>query len=125
MKEHLEDFLQHARESYAGPLPAYVVDEFRAYLACGDFSRGFVHVQCTSCGDAMAVAFSCKVRGRARAAPVGEWQEARPWCAAQSINNGAGSLRRRGKRQLVQFISHPWRRSEFRVARLEIQSGLM
>ena len=63
VKEHLEDFLQHARESYAGPLPAYVVDEFRAYIACGDFSRGFVHVQCTSCGDAMAVAFSCKVRG--------------------------------------------------------------
>jgi hypothetical protein len=63
VKEHLDSFLQHARESYAGPLPAYVVDEFRAYLGCGDFSRGFVHVQCTSCGDAMAVAFSCKVRG--------------------------------------------------------------
>jgi hypothetical protein len=63
VKEHLEDFLRYARESYAGPLPRYVVDEFRAYLECGDFSRGFVHVQCSSCGDAMAVAFSCKLRG--------------------------------------------------------------
>jgi hypothetical protein len=63
VKEHLDAFLQHARESYAGPLPKYVVDEFRGYLGCGDFSRGFVHVQCTSCDDDMAVAFSCKVRG--------------------------------------------------------------
>ena len=29
-------------------------------LACGDFSRGFVHVQCLSCRQDMAVAFSCK-----------------------------------------------------------------
>ena len=55
--------MQHAREVYAALLPKYVEDEFRGYLACGDFSRGFVHVKCTSCGDAMAVAFSCKVRG--------------------------------------------------------------
>ena len=34
VKEHLDAFLRHARESYAGPLPTYVVDEFRAYLAC-------------------------------------------------------------------------------------------
>jgi len=32
VKEHLSAFLQHARESYAGPLPKYVVDEFRSYL---------------------------------------------------------------------------------------------
>ena len=42
VKEHLDAFLQHAGESYAGPLPKYVVDEFRSYLGCGDFSRGFV-----------------------------------------------------------------------------------
>jgi len=48
VKKHLDAFLQHAGESYAGPLPKYVVDEFRSYLGCGDFSRGFVHVQCTS-----------------------------------------------------------------------------
>lgn len=63
VKEHLGAFLEHAREAYDRPLPKYVVDEFRSYLACGDFSRGFVHVQCSSCGDAMAVAFSCKMRG--------------------------------------------------------------
>ncbi len=36
---------------------------WRPYLGCGDFSRGFVHVKYTSRGDAMAVAFSCKLRG--------------------------------------------------------------
>jgi hypothetical protein len=59
----LEIVNKHARETYAGPLPKYVVDEFRGYLACGDFSRGFAHVTCTSCGDEMAVSFSCKLRG--------------------------------------------------------------
>lgn len=63
VQEHLEDFFRHAREAYDGPLPKYVKDEFRKYLACGDFSRGFVHVQCPVCRADKAVAFSCKVRG--------------------------------------------------------------
>ena len=50
VKEHWRDFVQHAREAYEAPLPKYVVDEFQKYLACGDFTEGFVHVQCTSCG---------------------------------------------------------------------------
>jgi hypothetical protein len=40
VKEHLADFLQHARDEYKAPLPKYVENEFRNYLACGDFSRG-------------------------------------------------------------------------------------
>ena len=63
VSEHLEDFLQHARESYAGPLPRYVEEGSRGYLRCGDFGRGLVYVRCTTCGDGMAVAFSCKLRG--------------------------------------------------------------
>ena len=49
MQEHLQDFFRHAREAYDGPLPKYVKEEFRKYLECGDFSRGFVHVQCPVC----------------------------------------------------------------------------
>ena len=63
VQEHLQDFFRHARESYEGPLPKYVKDEFRKYLECGDFSRGFVHVQCPVCHEDKAVAFSCKLRG--------------------------------------------------------------
>jgi hypothetical protein len=62
VKEHLSDFLQYARESYAGPLPRYVVNEFRHYLSCGDFGRGFVLLRCRSCSHHLAVAFSCKLR---------------------------------------------------------------
>jgi hypothetical protein len=67
VKEHLEELLRHAREAYEGPLPRYVEREFRKYLECGDFSRGFVHVRCPTCGEDLAVAFRCKLHGlRAR-----------------------------------------------------------
>ena len=46
VKEHLEEFLAHARENYAGPLPKYVERELQAYLECGDFSKGFALVHC-------------------------------------------------------------------------------
>jgi hypothetical protein len=62
VKEHLEDFLQHAREAYEAPLPKYVVNEFRSYLGCGDFGRGFSVVHCEGCEQTFAVAFSCKQR---------------------------------------------------------------
>ena len=62
VKEHLAAFLQHAREAYQAPLPKYVENEF-ARISRVATMRGFVHVRCTSCGDDMAVAFSCKLRG--------------------------------------------------------------
>ena len=43
VKEHGEDFLRHARETYDGPLARYVEDEIRGYLRCGDFSGGSAH----------------------------------------------------------------------------------
>ena len=62
VKEHLAEYLQHARDHYAAPLPKYVVNEFHNYLQWGDFSRGFVHLRCTGCENHFAVAFSCKGR---------------------------------------------------------------
>jgi hypothetical protein len=41
VSEHLDEFLRYARDEYRAPLPKYVEDEFRSFLACGDFSRGF------------------------------------------------------------------------------------
>ena len=63
VKENGDDFLRHARETYDGRLPRYVEDELRGYLRCGDFSRGFVHATCETCGHDLLVAFSCKNRG--------------------------------------------------------------
>jgi len=62
VQEHQQDFFRHARESYDGSLPKYVREEFRKYLECGDFSRGFVHVQCLVCHEDKAVAFCDALR---------------------------------------------------------------
>ena len=40
VRETLETFLSHARETYCAPLPRYVERELRAYLARGDFYAG-------------------------------------------------------------------------------------
>jgi hypothetical protein len=59
VRQNLESFLAHAREHYEGGLPRYVEQEFRAYVACGDFSRGFTRCRCDGCGHDLLVAFSC------------------------------------------------------------------
>ena len=63
VREHLETFLAHARETYDAPLPRYVEQELRAYLRCGVFAHGFVRAHCDGCGHDLLVAFSCKGRG--------------------------------------------------------------
>jgi len=61
--EHLEAFLQHARETYARPLPRYVERELRSYLKCGQLREGFTRVRCPRCRHEFLVGFSCKGRG--------------------------------------------------------------
>lgn len=62
VREHLETFLAHARETYEAPLPRYVEQELRGYLRCGVFAHGFVRAHCDACGHELLVAFSCKAR---------------------------------------------------------------
>ena len=80
VREHLDDFLRHARENYAGPLPKYVERELQGYLACGDFAHGFAHVRCRDCDHELLVAFSCKNRGVC------------PSCAGRRMANTAAHL---------------------------------
>ena len=65
VRDHLKTFLgEAAQHSDTGAgLPRFVAAEFERYLACGILSNGFARVRCTSCGDELLVAFSCKVRG--------------------------------------------------------------
>jgi hypothetical protein len=63
VRDHLETFLQHTRETYETPLPHYVEDEFRAYLRCGVFRYGFSRFRCDTCAHDLLVAYSCKRRG--------------------------------------------------------------
>jgi hypothetical protein len=63
VREHLATFLEHAETAYVAPLPRYVLEAFERYLACGDFSKGFVRCRCDACRHDILVAFSCKARG--------------------------------------------------------------
>jgi hypothetical protein len=62
VRETLETFLAHTRETYATPLPRYVEREFRGYLRCGVFAHGFTRCRCETCCHDLLVAFSCKSR---------------------------------------------------------------
>ena len=62
VSEHLDEFLEQAAEHYARPLPRYVVDALRGYLACGDFERGFARCRCEACGYDILVPFTCAKR---------------------------------------------------------------
>jgi hypothetical protein len=63
VREHLATFVAYTEAPRAAPLPRYVKDAFERYLACGDFSRGFVRCHCDACRHDVLVAFSCKQRG--------------------------------------------------------------
>ena len=63
VREHLASFVAYTEAPRAAPLPRYVKDAFERYLACGDFSQGFVRCHCDACQNDVLVAFSCKPRG--------------------------------------------------------------
>ncbi len=62
VREHLETFLEQARELHGEGYPRFIEREFRHYLACGVLSRGFARVRCPACGHERLVGFSCKGR---------------------------------------------------------------
>jgi hypothetical protein len=80
VREHLETFLAHTRETYEAPLPRYVEEELRGYLRCGIFAHGFLRAHCDGCGHDLLVAFSCLGRGVC------------PSCAGRRMANVAAHL---------------------------------
>ena len=62
IQEHWPRFQEHLAHQ-GKQLPAYVVQEFEAFMACGRLDRGFLRVQCQSCHAERLVAFSCRKRG--------------------------------------------------------------
>lgn len=61
---HLETFLAGLdADPTATGLPAYVRDEFDAYLKWGILAHGFLRLGCDTCQHKMRLAFSCKKRG--------------------------------------------------------------
>lgn len=80
VRQYLETFLAHARETYEAPLPRYVEEELRGYLKCGVFAHGFTRAHCDTCGHDLLVAFSCKARSVC------------PSCAGRRMANTAAHL---------------------------------
>ncbi len=80
VRDWLETFLAHARQTYEAPLPRYVEQELRGYLRCGVFAHGFMRAHCDTCGHDLLVAFSCKARA------------ACPSCAGRRMANVAAHL---------------------------------
>jgi len=60
--DNLETFIAQ-READGRGLPRHVIEEFRAYLKCGQLHYGFMRICCTSCDFEGVVAYSCKKRG--------------------------------------------------------------
>jgi len=63
VREHLETFLATTARADPGGLPAFLEQEFRGFLDCGVWARGFARFQCTGCHAETLVPFSCKRRG--------------------------------------------------------------
>ena len=59
VRAHLATFLRTAAEHHEGGLPAFVEQEFRDFLTCGVWSRGFARFRCDTCHAERLVPFSC------------------------------------------------------------------
>jgi len=60
VQEHLETFLDQAREPDGDGYPRFVEKEFRRFLTCGLLCHGFARLRCAECGYERLLAFSCK-----------------------------------------------------------------
>src|SRR6266481_2741287 len=60
VQAHLATFLQAAES--AGGVPTFVEREFRQFLGCGVWARGFARFRCDACHAERLVPFSCKAR---------------------------------------------------------------
>jgi hypothetical protein len=115
VRDYLETFLTHARNSYEAPIPRYVEDELRGYLKCGVFAHGFVRAHCDTCGHDLLVAFSCKARSVC------------PSCAGRRMANTAANLVDRvlpavPVRQWV--LSLPWELRALAAFKADVLSAL-
>jgi hypothetical protein len=61
VRSHLPQFIEQAAAGDFS-LPAFVLGELEALLACGDPARGFTHLKCPRCGFDRFLPFSCKSR---------------------------------------------------------------
>ncbi len=104
LREHLDAFVLHSCADGGPGLPAFVERQLRAMIECGDFTRGFVRLECSKCRGPRIVPFSCKTRlcpscaGRRMSehachlvdrvlprAPYRQWVLTLPWELARAV----------------------------------------
>lgn len=91
VQAHYPDFLARL-EAEERSLPAYVREEFEAFLHCGVLDHGFLRVVCDHCHAERLVAFSCKKCGFSRVAARGAWPRVRgTWWKRCSVRGRCGS----------------------------------
>lgn len=76
VREHLETFLAEVEARTGTGLPAFVRDEFEAFLQCGILAHGFLRVRCADCAHEKLVAFPASGAGFAPRAVRGAWPRA-------------------------------------------------
>jgi hypothetical protein len=92
VRDHLESFLAHARETYDRSLPHYVEQAFRSYLECGVFAHGFMRLHCDDCRRDLR---TCPA-GRVVDARTAPWLRAPPTHRAGRVGDVLGVLARHG-----------------------------
>ena len=105
LAEDLEPFLERVAVESGRQMPAFVRDQLRAMVSCGDFTRGFSRFECTECRAPRVVPHRCKSRlcpscsGRRMSeqaahlvdrvlssqAPYRQWVLTLPWDLARAV----------------------------------------
>ncbi len=65
VQENVDTFFAQVEAESGTSLPAFVKEEFDAFLGCGVLAHGFTRLKCGSCRHEKVVAYSCKKRGYA------------------------------------------------------------
>lgn len=136
LRDHLDTFIEQTQADGGRGVPAFVVRQLRAMIDCGDLTRGFLRLECTSCRGPRIVPFSCKARlcpscaGRRMSeqafhlvdrvlprAPYRQWVLTLPWDLARAVAFDA-ELCRRVFGLLAEEIAR-WQRSRARAAGID------
>ena len=110
VRETLETFLAHTRETYTAPLPRYVERELRGYLRCACSPMDSHDVTATRAATTCSWPFRARVDDETRAGPKGREQ-------------GAEGRLERSQHRLQARASRPRLRCVFRATRAPVPSG--
>ena len=93
VERHYPAFLQELTDR-GRSVPAYVEEEFEAYLKCGRLEHGCLRIRCTTCHAERLVAFSCKRRGFCPSCGARRMTESAALLAMRPLESRRGGAKR-------------------------------